>query len=121
MDRSDMTILTSFLFQTYSSSKVESSDVIDTFTRSFGWMDRDVFSFILRRYVADRNQYFPRVSDIENLIAKMREEQKLVLEDPRNRFYAEVSEEAGQRRRKKLVQASEFLKRTEKGNRLLLK
>jgi len=116
-----MTILTSFLFQTYSSSKVESSEVIDAFTRSFGWMDRDVFSFILRRYVADRNQYFPRVSDIENLIAKMREEQKLILEDPRNRFYEEVSEEAGQRRRKKLVQASEFLKRTEKGTRELLK
>lgn len=109
-----MTIVMSYLFKTYSFSKVESSDAIDRFFREFGWMDPNIFSFILKSFVAEGHEYFPTPEEVREHIEDMRDQAKYILNDPRNRFYKEISEEAGERRRQKLIRASEFLKRTER-------
>ena len=106
-----MTVCLSILFQTYPYSKMESGEAVERYYEAFGRYDADLFAYILRVYLENKGEYFPSPDEIQIVIGEIKRQSKQILEDPRNPFYAQVSEEAYRRRQKKIRMAEMILNR----------
>lgn len=107
MKKSEMVICLGFLFKGYPNSQLDVRETVERYYQAFGWIDKDIFSFLVMDYMDRKTKYFPSVFEFNALISEEREKAKRILEDPRNPFYLN---DAGIRRAKKLREAEYIFK-----------
>lgn len=110
MKKSEMVICLGFLFKGYPNSQLDVRDTVERYYQAFGWIDKDIFSFLVMDYMDKKTKYFPSVFEFNALISEEKEKAKRILEDPRNPYYAKVSPEAAERRASKLRRAEYILR-----------
>ena len=110
MKKSEMVICLGFLFKGYPNSQLDVRGTVERYYQAFGWIDKDVFSFLVMDYMDKKTKYFPSVFEFNALICEEREKAKRILEDPRNAYYEKISPEAAGRRASKLRRAEYILK-----------
>ena len=108
MTRQQMIMCLDYLFKKYPASKVEGDNALDLFYQAFGGYSAEAMGYVIKRY-ASEGKYFPSVQDLKEIVDKVIFEVEVTLSDPRNEFYAKVSEEAGARRERKLQEARRIL------------
>lgn len=119
MKRSEMIVCLNYLFEAYPYSKAESNKMLEAYYERFGHIDPDIFTMVLKTYLKNKGEYFPRPDEIEVCIGRMKEKAFRIVNDVRNEYF--VKPDAYERRQRKIRIAKEFLERINGTERKALK